>query len=117
MLERRSAERPQRILQTFGQSDIALATQDDMRMLEAGVGQSEMIQPVIKRQTCDGDAQVGHVGKIRQSHPAWFMDLAEDHLLIGAMYRPPGADAALQRATGTGRQAGMAALHLLEDRN
>jgi hypothetical protein len=43
------------------------------------------------------------------------MDLAEDHLLIGAMNGAPGADTALQRTTCPGRQPRMAPLHLVEN--
>ena len=44
------------------------------------------------------------------------MDLAEDHLLVRAMQRPPGTDAPLQGAAHAGGQIGMAPLHLFEDR-
>ena len=60
-----------------------------MGMLEARVGQPEVIEPVIERLAGDGDAQVGHVGEIRQPHPARLMDLAEDHLLVRAVQRAP----------------------------
>ncbi len=89
MLERRAAERPQRVLQPFGQRHIAFAAEDHMGMLEARVDQPEVVEPVIEPFAGDGDAEVGHVGKIRQPHPAGLMDLAEDHLLVRAMQRSP----------------------------
>ena len=76
-----------------------------------------MIEPVIEPLSGDGDAQVGHVGEIRQTHPARLMDLAEDDLLVRAMQRPPGTDAPLQGAARTGGQVRMAPLHLVEDRH
>ena len=48
MLERRTAERPQRVLQSFGQRHIAFAAEDHMGMLEARVGEPEVIEPVIE---------------------------------------------------------------------
>ena len=76
-----------------------------------------MIEPVIEPLPGDGDAQVGHVGEIRQTHPAGLMDLAEDDLLVRAMQRPPGTDAPLQGAARTRGQVRMAPLHLFEDRD
>ena len=49
MLRRRAAERPQGILQTFRQGDEALAAQHHVGMLEAGIGQTEVIQAMIQR--------------------------------------------------------------------
>ncbi len=56
-----------------------------MGTLEARVGEPEVIEPVIKPLADDGDAEIGHVGKIRQPHPTGLMDLAEDHFLFRAM--------------------------------
>src|SRR6185437_7725247 len=39
---------PQRVLQPFGQSHIALTSEDHVRMLEPGVNQPEVVEPVIK---------------------------------------------------------------------
>ena len=47
--------------------------------------------------------------------PPGLMDLAEDHLLLLAVQRPPGADAPLQRAADARVEIGMAAPHLVED--
>jgi hypothetical protein len=64
MLERRATQRPQRILQSFGQRDIAFAAEDHVGMLEARVGKPEVIEPVIEPNPGDRDAQVGHVGEV-----------------------------------------------------
>ncbi len=89
MLERRTAEGPQRVLQPLGERHIAFAAEDHMGMLEARVGQPEMIEPVIEPFTGDGNAEVGHIGEIRQAHPAGFVYLAEDHLLVCTMQSTP----------------------------
>jgi hypothetical protein len=88
-----------------------------MGMLEAGVGEPEVIEPVIEPNAGDRHAQVGHVGEIRQPHPAGFVDLSEDHLLVGAMQGPPRANPAFQRAARPGGQTRMAPLHLFENRH
>ena len=117
VLARRAAERPQRVLQPLGQGHVAFAAEDDVRMLEARIDQPEMIEPMIEPFTGDGDAEVGHVGKIRQPHPAGFMDLAEDHLLVGTVQSAPGTDAPLQGTPDARGQSGVATLHLFEDGN
>jgi hypothetical protein len=86
-------------------------------MLEAGVGEPEVIEPVIEPNAGDRHAQAGHVGEIRQPHPAGFMDLSEDHLLISTVEGSPCANAAFQRAARPGRQTRMASLHLFENRH
>ena len=49
VLARRSAEQPQGVLQPFGQGDEALAAEDHVRVLEAGIGEAEVVEPVIER--------------------------------------------------------------------
>ena len=49
MLARRAAERPEGVLQPFGERDIALAAEHHMGMLEARIGEPEVIEPVIER--------------------------------------------------------------------
>ena len=115
MLKRRTTQDPQRILQSFCQRHIAFAAENDMGMRETGVGEAEVIEPMVKPNARDRHAQIGHVGEIRQSHPAGFMDLAEDHLLVRTMQSPPRADPTLQRAARAIGQVGMAPLHLFED--
>src|SRR2546429_503435 len=45
------------------------------------------------------------------------MLLAEDHIAVGAVVRPPVCDAPLQGPPHAGRELGMAAANLLEDRH
>jgi len=87
-----------------------------MGVLEATEGEPEMVQPVRQRRARHRDAGGGHVGEVRQTHPAGLMDLPKDDLLVCAMQRPPGTDAPLQGAARTGGQVRMAAPHLVEDR-
>ena len=70
-----------------------------------------MIEPVIQRHTGDADAVIAHVGEIGKPQPARRMLLPEDDVLLGAVQRPPGTDAPLQRAANTGAdlRAGRAA--------
>ena len=89
MLARGATERPQRVLQPLGQGDEALAAEHDMGMLEAGIGQPEVVEPVIQRGPGDGDAEIAHVGEVGQPHPAGLMDLAEDDLLLLAVQGAP----------------------------
>lgn len=55
MVGRDTTQRPERVLQPFGQGDIALAAQHHRRVLEPGIGQSKVIQPVIQRLTGHGE--------------------------------------------------------------
>lgn len=52
-----------------------------MGVLEAGIGEPEVIEPVIERRPRDRDADVAHVGEVRQSGSAGLVDLPEDDLL------------------------------------
>ena len=88
-----------------------------MGVLEAGVGEPEVIQPVIEHRARNRHAEIGHVGEIRQPHAAGFLDLAEDHLLVRPMHGAPRPYAALQGAARSSGQVGMAPLHLLKDRD
>lgn len=74
-----------------------------------------MIEHVAKGLAADRDAQERHVGEVRQSHPARFMHLPEDHILLGAVQHAPGPDPPFQCAPDTRREFGMAAQHLFED--
>jgi hypothetical protein len=51
-------------------------------MLEARVGEPEVVEPMIERDTGDGGADGIHVGEVRQADPPGLMDLAEDNLLL-----------------------------------
>jgi len=111
------AKRPQGIPEPLGERDEALAAEDDMGVGEAGVGQPEVIEPMDQRRSGDGDGEVAHVGEVRQAEAPRRMLLAEDHLALGAVKGPPGADAALQRAPDRVAQFRVAATYLLEDRD
>src|SRR5262249_23321075 len=115
MLQRRAAERPQRILQPLGQGHKALAAEHNMRVLPTRAGQTEVIQPVIRRRAGDADATIAQVGKVGQTQPPRRMFLAEDDVLLGTIDGPPGADAALQGAPDTGTDLGMAPPDLVEN--
>ena len=64
MLARRTAERPQCILQTLGQRDKALATKHDVGMLEARERQPEVVQPMSERDTGNRDAECARIGEV-----------------------------------------------------
>ncbi len=109
MLFRHAAQRPQRVLQAFRERHKALAAEHHMGMLEAGERQPEVVEPVIERLTRDRDAEPAHVGEVGQAHPSRRMLLAEDHIAVGTVERPPAGDAALQgpaHARGDARDAG-----------
>ena len=64
MLARCTAECPQRILQTLGQRDKALAAEHDMGMLEARERQPKVVKPMPQHDTCDRDAECARVGEV-----------------------------------------------------
>jgi hypothetical protein len=117
VFERRPAERPQGVLQSFRQSDEAFAAEHDMGVFEAGIDEAEVIEPVIEGDAADGDVEVAHVGEVGQAHAAGFMGLAENHLALGAMQGTPGANAPLQSAADAMPEFRMAPDHLLVDRD
>ena len=115
MLARSAAERPEGVLQPLGEGDIALAAEHDMGMLEAGIGEPEVIEPVVERLAGDGDGKIAHVGEVGQAHAPGLVDLAEDDLLLGTVQGAPGSDPALEGAADAGAELGMAADDLLEE--
>src|SRR6516164_4072233 len=115
MLQRRAAERPQRILQTLRQGHEALTTEHDMSMLPAREGQAEVIEPVIERHTDDADAVITHVGEIGQAQPTRRRLLPEDDVALGPVERSPAADASLQRPADTDADLGMATSDLIKN--
>ena len=117
MLLGRATERPQRVLQALGQRREAFAAEHDVRVLEAGEDEPEVIEPMIERLAGDRDAQTTRVGEVGQSQSARFMLLAEDHVLFGSVKRPPGQDAPLQRAADVGIEVGMTPAQFLEHAN
>ena len=56
MLAGSATQRPERVLQALSQGDEALAAEHDMGVLEAGIGEPEMVEPVIERLAGDRDA-------------------------------------------------------------
>ena len=88
-----------------------------MGVLEAGIGQPEMIEPVIERCPRDGDRGIVHDRKIRQAGAARHMVLAENDVLLLAMDGAPGADPPFQCPANATAQAGMSPDQLLEDGN
>ncbi len=114
MLARHPAERPQRILQTLGQRDKALAAKHDVSMLEARERQPEVVEPMPQHDTSDRDAEHARVGEVGQAKPARLVLLAEDHILLGPDQRSPRAHAPLQRAPNAGGDLRMAPPDLFE---
>ena len=63
-------------------------------MREARERQPEVIEPVIEQLTRDRDAKPAHVGEVGQAHAPWRVLLAEDHIAVGAVERPPAGNPA-----------------------
>jgi hypothetical protein len=85
---------PERVLQADRQGREALASQLKLGVLPGGIGQNEVIEPVIKGLTRDAHAQIAHVGEVRKRLLAGDMVLTEDHLPIRPMLGGPGTDPA-----------------------
>ena len=115
MFQRRATERPEGVLQPFGEGHIAFAAQDDVGMLEAGIGQAEVVETVVERRAGDGDGEIAHLGEVGQTHTPRFVDLAKDDLLVRAVDGAPGADPTLQGPAHTRAELGMAPQNLLEN--
>jgi hypothetical protein len=115
VLQGREAEPPQRILQPLGQRHETLAAEHDMGVFPARESEPEVIEPVIERRAGDADAATAHVGEIGQPEPSRRVLLPEDDSLLGAMQRPPGADAPFQGAPDAGPELGMTAADLIEN--
>ena len=116
MLGRSTAERPQRSLQPARQCGVALAAEHHLRMLPSGIGQNKVIETVREQLTGDVDAEVRHVGEVRQPLLTRRMVLTEDHFTLGPMLGAPGADATLQRAPQP-MPIAMAPLHFFQHRH
>ena len=108
---------PEGILQSLGKRDIALASQNNMGVLEATIGQPEVIQAMVQRLTGNGHAKFAHGREVRQSHLAWLMCLPEDHLMLWAVLSIPGPHPPLQRAPDAGAQIGMSPQQLFQNRD
>ena len=103
------AQRPQGVLQPFRQGYKTFAAEHDMGVFEAGERQTEVIEPAVQQLAGDGDAKIGDLGEVRQAHAARRMLLAEDHLPIRAVHRPPCPNAPLKRPPRPGTQLRMPA--------
>ena len=68
-----------------------------MDMFEAALGQPEVIKPMDQGLASDGDAQISHVGEIRQTHAAGLLNLADYDLPLRAVQSPPMADPTFKR--------------------
>jgi hypothetical protein len=64
----------------------------NLGMLPGGIRQDEVIETVRQRLAGDTDANLGHVGEVRQALLARRMVLTEDHLALSAVFGIPGAD-------------------------
>ena len=117
VLLRHPAQRPQRVLQAFGERHEALAAEHYMGICKAREGEPEVIEPVQQRRARNRDAKRAHVGEVRQAHPPRRVFLAEHHIPAGAVERPPSRDAALQSPPHAHGEISMPAADLLEDRD
>ncbi len=118
VLARRPAERPQGVLQPAGQRDVAFAPEHDVGVLEARVGQPEMVQPVVERLAGDGDGELAHVGEVRQAEPPRHMGLREHHLPLRPVHGPPVAHPALEGAADPlAEGAGEGAIEFVQHRD
>ena len=86
-------------------------------MLVARERQAEMIEAVIERHAGDGDAEPVRLGEVRQAEPPRFVHLAKDHVALWTVHGAPAADTPLEGPPDPIGQVGVAASHLLEDRN
>ena len=86
-----------------------------MGVFEARERQAEVIELAIEDLAGDGDAEIGHLGEVRQAHPARRMLLAKDDLPIRPVHRPPRPDAALEGPPRSGAEVWMAAAQFFEN--
>src|SRR5271166_4606229 len=98
VLVRRTAERPQGILQSLGQGDEALAAEHHLGMLPAGERQPEVIQPMRQQHARDRYAKRIAIGEVRQALLSRWMFLAENQVTLGSVQRLPDPHPALQSA-------------------
>jgi len=88
-----------------------------MGVLEAGAHETEVVQTVIQCDAQHRDAQIAHLGEVREPHAAGFVHLAEHHLPFLAIQSAPSADAAFEGATNAGVEFGVAPPQLVEYRH
>jgi hypothetical protein len=92
-----AAQLGQGILQAVAEALEALA-EADRAGLPVGVGQHEVVDQVRKRLAADGHLQAAGVREVGGAQPARLVDLAEEHLLGGAVQGAPLLDVPLQGA-------------------
>ena len=97
VLARCAAYLPHTGLEAFNQR-LEAFREADLDGLNVRVDQHQVIDQMRKRHPAQCDPQVVHVGKVRLSGFAWFMDLGEHHLTIRSVLRTPGGDVPLQGA-------------------
>src|SRR5215472_7820718 len=88
MLQRYSAQFPERILQALAQALEALGIAQRSRF-PVRVRQHEVIQQVGKRLPPNRDPQLGHVREIGLAEAAWYMPLGKEHFLLRAFCGAP----------------------------
>jgi hypothetical protein len=98
----------------FGQRHEALAAEHDMGMLEAGIGEPEVIEPMLQRRPATVTPRVGHVGEVRQAEaPGSWIWRKITSCSSPWMARQGGC--AAPASGGCPAQLGMPPQHLLED--
>jgi hypothetical protein len=83
-----TAQLPQGVLQALAEAFQTLGEADGAG-LPVGVGQDEVVDHVVERQTVDGDAQVGATSEVAGTQVSRIMDLGEEDLLGRALQGPP----------------------------
>ena len=115
MLERRTAQGPQRVLQSLRQRDKAFTAEHHLGMTPAAERQAKMVEPVLERLAGDADTEFGGGGEVRQALLPRRMLLAKDHLLLRAVLRLPTAHPTLERAPDAAREAWVPTAQLTQD--
>ncbi len=79
-----------RLLETFGQGRVGLATEDDFEEAPATVGQPEVVEAMVQPFSGNGDFNIAQLGEVREPQSARLLALPEHDLLVGAVERLPG---------------------------
>jgi hypothetical protein len=97
---RRSARRPQRVLQPHAQARETLRVAQ-AHVLPVRVRQHEMIDQMRKRLPLDGHSKARHVREVRRAHSTRFVPLAEEHFLGWTVLGTPLPHTPFQRPPRT----------------
>jgi hypothetical protein len=92
---RNSSQFPQGVLQAFAEALEAFGEADGAG-LPVRVGQHEVIDHVVERFAEEGNAKLGHTGKVRLGEPTRLMGLGEEDLLGRSFEGTPSFDPTLQ---------------------